>query len=146
MPVGSTYGDMTSRSAFVEVSRPAVAWQTAVEIANRTAHGFAVEDAVGAALVGFVDTAAPWGIADIVVLAGLARRAVIVELGGIVAAAAAAAAAVIAAAATVGIVAAGFAGTATDCTIGAGIAAAASTFADIGAGPWAYTADSVAVG
>lgn len=143
MPVGSTYGDMTSRSAFVEVSRPAVAWQTAVEIANRTAHGFAVEDAVGAALVGFVDTAAPWGIADIVVLAGLARRAVIVELVGIVAAAAAA---VIAAAATVGIAAAGYAGTATDCTIGAGIAAAASTFADIGAGPWAYTADSVAVG
>lgn len=133
---------MTSRSAFVEVSRPAVAWQTAVEIANRTAHGFAVEDAVGAALVGFVDTAAPWGIADIVVLAGLARRAVIVELVGIVAAAAAA---VIAAAATVGIAAAGYAGTATDCTIGAGIAAAASTFADTGAGPWAYTADSVAV-
>lgn len=142
MPVGSTYGDMTSRSTFVEVSRPAVAWQTAVEIANRTAHGFAVEDAVGAALVGFVDTAAPWGIADIVVLAGLARRAVIVELVGIVAAAAAA---VIAAAATVGIAAAGYAGTATDCTIGAGIAAAASTFADTGAGPWAYTADSVAV-
>jgi len=133
---------MTSRSAFVEVSRPAVAWQTAVEIANRTAHGFAVEDAVGAALVGFVDTAAPWGIADIVVLAGLARRAVIVELVGIVAAAAAA---VIAAAATVGIAAAGYADTATDCTIGAGIAAAASTFADTGAGPWAYTADSVAV-
>ena len=133
---------MTSRSAFVEVSRPAVAWQTAVEIANRTAHGFAVEDAVGAALVGFVDTAAPWGIADIVVLAGLARRAVIVELVGIVAAAAAA---VIAAAATVGIAAAGYAGTATDCTIGAGIAAAASTFADTGAGQWAYTADSVAV-
>lgn len=144
MPVGSTYGDMTSRSAFVEVSRPAVAWQTAVEIANRTAHGFAVEDAVGAALVDFVDTVALWGIADIVVLAGLARRAVIVELGGIVAAAAAAAA-VIAAAATVGIAAAGYAGTATDCTIGAGIAAAASTFADTGAGPWAYTADSVAV-
>ena len=133
---------MTSRSAFVEVSRPAVAWQTAVEIANRTAHGFAVEDAVGAALVGFVDTAAPWGIADIVVLAGLARRAVIVELVGIVAAAAAA---VIAAAATVGVAAVGYAGTATDCTIGAGIAAAASTFADTGAGPWAYTADSVAV-
>lgn len=133
---------MTSRSAFVEVSRPAVAWQTAAEIANMTAHGFAVEDAVGAALVGFVDTAAPWGIADIVVLAGLARRAVIVELVGIVAAAAAA---VIAAAATVGIAAAGYAGTATDCTIGAGIAAAASTFADTGAGPWAYTADSVAV-
>ena len=133
---------MTSRSAFVEVSRPAVAWQTAVEIANRTAHGFAVEDAVGAALVDFVDTVALWGIADIVVLAGLARRAVIVELVGIVAAAAAA---VIAAAATVGIAAAGYADTATDCTIGAGIAAAASTFADIGAGPWAYTADSVAV-
>ena len=145
MPVGSTYGDMTSRSAFVEVSRPAVAWQTAAEIANMTAHGFAVEDAVGAALVDFVDTVALWGIADIVVLAGLARRAVIVELGGIVAAAAAAAA-VIAAAATVGIAAAGYADTATDCTIGAGIAAAASTFADIGAGPWAYTADSVAVG
>jgi hypothetical protein len=143
MPVGSTYGDMTSRSAFVEVSRPAVAWQTAVEIANRTAHGFAVEDAVGAALVGFVDTAAPWGIADIVVLAGLARRAVIVELVGIVAAAAAA---VIAAAATVGIAAAGYAGTATDCTIAAGIAVAASTSADTGAGPWAYTAGSVAVG